>query len=282
MYGGDYDGWHRPYYPLDVSTIFAGKSIQLLDSNTPNFRYTKMTLLAVHPEVDMLFAAASDGVIHVFSGEADSNNALVIVNSFRQTEDRHINRLECQHFQALGMVLLVAVGGDPTNEGDPGFLSIWLLARRSPELVQDHTMVEIPLSAWGLATDTWGNLMAISSNAHDIRIVQLLPPDSSSCPASRRVAQCWKPDQFLGSLDTVQVRIASRRNAIRAHNHNIPCLDFSSDGKRLVSGSIDGVIALWDVEEGTKVLELCPRGVPTDPRNWVWSVRFAQLLTYFG
>lgn len=52
----------------------------------------------------------------------------------------------------------------------------------------------------------------------------------------------------------------------RGHRDAVVCLDFSPDGRLLVSGSTDGTVKLWDVEGARKIRDYYPRGKVIDAR----------------
>jgi WD40 repeat protein len=56
---------------------------------------------------------------------------------------------------------------------------------------------------------------------------------------------------------------------LQGHRKPITCLDFSPDGSRIVSGSGDGTLALWDTQSGTKLAQVDAHD------GWVFCVRFS-------
>ena len=54
------------------------------------------------------------------------------------------------------------------------------------------------------------------------------------------------------------------------HSDSVNSVEFSSDGKRVVSGSSDQTIRIWDAQTGSPVLD------PLEGHTgWVWSVAFS-------
>jgi WD40 repeat protein len=43
---------------------------------------------------------------------------------------------------------------------------------------------------------------------------------------------------------------------LESHREGCLCVTYSPDGKRLVSGSVDGAIQIWDAESGQELLTL--------------------------
>ena len=104
-------------------------------------------------------------------------------------------------------------------------------------------------STWAIAVHASKYLVAVGSNAHVIRMWNLRESVDDYC-------------EFIG------------------HGHNIPCLDFTPDGRYLVSVSIDGTLKVWDTETQQCV---CSRMVTSDSSdnliqaNWGWSVKCVSL-----
>lgn len=57
---------------------------------------------------------------------------------------------------------------------------------------------------------------------------------------------------------------------LRCHTDDVNSVAYSPDGKRIVSGSDDTTVRVWDVETRKEVFELL-RG----HTGWVWSVAFS-------
>src|SRR4051812_42244370 len=69
-------------------------------------------------------------------------------------------------------------------------------------------------------------------------------------------------EQIAGKLRTVPSPLLEIK---QAHKRRIRALDFSLDGRMLVSGSDDKTVRLWNVQDGTLagVMSECPWGVET-------------------
>ncbi|KAJ3410068.1 hypothetical protein HDV05_004113 [Chytridiales sp. JEL 0842] len=97
-------------------------------------------------------------------------------------------------------------------------------------------------STWGVAIHGPKRLLAVSANSHAITIFVLAH------------------DKEIG---------ASRKTLV-GHQHNIPCIDFNSNGDFLASCSIDGSCRIWNVNTGECLYEI----FSGDRQKWNWSVRF--------
>ncbi len=60
------------------------------------------------------------------------------------------------------------------------------------------------------------------------------------------------------------------QHSIRAHSRDVISVAFSPDGKRIVSGSDDKTICIWDAETGLQV-----HSPLKGHSDWVWSVAFS-------
>jgi len=49
------------------------------------------------------------------------------------------------------------------------------------------------------------------------------------------------------------------------HSYTVTSVDFNRDGKQIITGSVDGMTTLWDVESGCKMAKLIPVGL----KDWV-------------
>lgn len=120
---------------------------------------------------------------------------------------------------------------------DDGRVLVWDLgAGGAQELCRQQPVVlDNAVSTWSLALSPAHDLLAAGSNAHTIG---------------------------LFSMATGQ-----HVRTLRGHTNNVPAVRFSACGRRLVSGSVDGSCAVWDVQTG----ELLARhGLPAG--QWGWGV----------
>jgi len=78
------------------------------------------------------------------------------------------------------------------------------------------------------------------------------------------MSAAFSPDGlWLASVEqeVVRVREASggvERQCLRGHKGSVNCVDFSTDGRRIVTGGSDRTVRVWDVESGVELL--CLRG----------------------
>lgn len=94
------------------------------------------------------------------------------------------------------------------------------------------------ISTWGIAIQPKRRMVAVSSNEWVIRIYDL---------------------------------ISGKNSVFKGHTHNIPGVDFSSDGDFLVSCSIDGSCRIWNVDTG----DLIASDIISD--QWHWTAQFVRI-----
>ncbi|KAJ9062674.1 hypothetical protein DSO57_1008131 [Entomophthora muscae] len=96
---------------------------------------------------------------------------------------------------------------------DQGLVAVWFLhaLKRQPFVFDNE------ISTWGIALNGPKRRIAVSANSHFITVYDLL------------------------SGSTLH---------LKGHRQNIPSVDFSPSGDRLVSCSVDGSIRLWDLASG--------------------------------
>jgi len=66
------------------------------------------------------------------------------------------------------------------------------------------------------------------------------------------------------------------RKVIEAHDHNVPCVQFSPCGKYVASTSIDKTVRFFDVKTGKKIAHLCTLA------SWGWSVNWIRKDEIYG
>jgi len=98
----------------------------------------------------------------------------------------------------------------------------------------------LPLSAWGIDTHSSKRLLAISCNAHIVRIYHL-----------GMGIEDWE-----WTTATPQPGETTPCIVLRGHSNNIPCVSFDKTGKYIASGSIDNRIILWDCKTGSQLKEI--------------------------
>ncbi|KAJ3197057.1 hypothetical protein HK101_006240 [Irineochytrium annulatum] len=111
------------------------------------------------------------------------------------------------------------------------------------------------VSTWCSAT--FANLLAVSSNAHVVKIYDL--GADADCNGTRMAT---------GSGDDDDAPLV-----LEGHQHNIPSIDFSRCGRLLASASIDWSVMIWSVETGQAVRTIRPEHLGGRPPG-NWGVRF--------
>ncbi|KAJ3258726.1 hypothetical protein HK103_003320 [Boothiomyces macroporosus] len=142
----------------------------------------------------------------------------------------------------LNAILIGHFGEDEVlaSAGDNGLISIYHtndLALKPIQLINDE-------STWGLAICQKFSLIAVSDNGYKITI--------------------W-------NLSTSNNVLGKHKRILRGHEHNIPCINFSGDGKYLISCSIDKTMRIWNVSTGEQM-----NTISVNP-EWNWKCSFINL-----
>ena len=101
-------------------------------------------------------------------------------------------------------------------------------------------VLHLPLSAWGIDTHSSKHLLAISCNAHIVRIYHL----GMGIEGWKWTTAAPQPGETIPCI------------VLRRHSNNIPCVSFDKTGKYVASGSIDARIIIWDCKTGSQLKEI--------------------------
>ncbi|KAI9366767.1 WD40-repeat-containing domain protein [Zopfochytrium polystomum] len=90
-------------------------------------------------------------------------------------------------------------------------------------------------STWGIAIHPSSHLVAVSANSWRIRLFDLRYRGRPQGPGALGSSDA---QSSLGGVETAE---------LVGHSHNVPCINFTDDGKYLGSCSIDGTCIVWNV-----------------------------------
>ena len=169
-----------------------------------------------------------------------------------------------------------------TNEIPLGHINyadfIELVVQRNvrPERPDDEDAPQLSDVVWELAKSCWikepkerPTAAALCTTiSHLLEVTPIARPTRDSSPGlSLKTLSIARPtpDVSRAHLSTPPPNLI-----IRGHKKSIVCATFSLDGKRIVSGSADHTIRVWDAQTGNPVLG--PLKMHTD---WVFSVAFS-------
>ncbi|CAG8552154.1 4932_t:CDS:2, partial [Ambispora leptoticha] len=120
-------------------------------------------------------------------------------------------------------------------------------------------------STWGIAMHGPSRLLAVSANSHVITVYDLRDglPDSVATTEE-------DTDKDINSVPNKNPLLLEPKICLRGHEHNIPNIAFSPDGKFLVSCSIDNTCNVWNVKTGESLVS---KHISLD---WGWSTCFVS------
>lgn len=99
------------------------------------------------------------------------------------------------------------------------------------------------VSTWGISISSSSPYVAVSANSHQITLLK------------------YNPSAFTQYENT----------SVTGHNHNIPCIDFSSCGQFLASISIDSTARVWEVATGKMRTK-----VSLGFQEWGWGIKWVD------
>lgn len=152
-------------------------------------------------------------------------------------------------------------------------LFVWHLERREPPKKVESTdgaIIAAAVSVNGqlLATGTRRgtvNVQPLDETGPPVAIVlpakddpfPLLPMSAAFAPDGLQLAVGWED----GSVSMHAVRGGAPQRRLAGHTQPVSAVEYSADGRRLLSVSRDGTIRIWDVRAGRSVVTLRPRGM---------------------
>lgn len=161
---------------------------------------------------------------------------------------------------ADGKVVLIDTGTGKEARSYPGVIS----TLQTIELNRDGT--RLLLAQWKTVklvdTSTWKEIISI--NTANNMLAKLSPDGRFIASAS------GSPDYNITIFNTADGKI---KNVLKGHSNRIHTLDFSPDGKRLISGSgedhKDNSLRVWDLESGNQISTLAKKG------GFIYSAAFS-------
>ncbi|CAG8433203.1 515_t:CDS:10 [Ambispora gerdemannii] len=121
-------------------------------------------------------------------------------------------------------------------------------------------------STWGIAMHGPSRLLAVSANSHVITIYDL----RDGLPEFVATTEEKDIDKDINSVPNKNPLLLEPKICLRGHDHNIPNIAFSPDGKFLVSCSIDNTCRIWNVKTGESLVS---KQISLD---WGWSTCFVS------
>jgi WD40 repeat protein len=199
-----------------------------------------MNLLAVAPNGSKLFVASGDTLISYDLG-SDGRP----VGAGKQEEiglQADVNQVRLQASERGSQLILVSDSGqirvlDPQRVGAAADAVLCL--ENEPR----------GISTWGIAARPEHGLLAVSANSHQITLFsrEAGPADAERPPEAHRYGA---PVLLLPP-----------------HEHNIPSLDLTEDGRLLASCSIDCSVRVWCLRTR------CLLAMHRPSQQWAWAVR---------
>ncbi|GJD10840.1 hypothetical protein Gasu2_50080 [Galdieria sulphuraria] len=209
----------------------------------------RMNLLAMNKNGDQLYVAYGE---HVFLFQFRERQSPVFQGELSVAPDT-INMIKYAELAATGPIL-VAACGNPVVE--TGAAVIYFLDVSTASLVgEERVIFTMSCSVWGISVCERNGLIALSSNDHCISMIRICLENE------------WGP----------QNRFFIVPSACRGHQHNIPSIDFSAQGRFIASASIDETLRVWDLTTGQSVgfSEGCR--IEREEDKWGWGVKWLPI-----
>ena len=86
-------------------------------------------------------------------------------------------------------------------------------------------------------------ILSESNRISQFQVLRIFEKGLGPGQVSRMLCWDWSREEMVGW----QVR------ALTGHSGTVLSVDFSADGKRIVSGSADSLVKIWEVETGAEV-----------------------------
>eukprot|EP00002_Diphylleia_rotans_P001279 TRINITY_DN10713_c0_g1_i2.p1 TRINITY_DN10713_c0_g1~~TRINITY_DN10713_c0_g1_i2.p1 ORF type:complete len:668 (-),score=135.37 TRINITY_DN10713_c0_g1_i2:11-2014(-) len=211
----------------------------------PEMETWRINLVEFSPDGTKFFIANSDGLL-AYAVEG-STMVPEVTNHIKLSQNAsRINQIKTGH---LGNIpVLVTVDG----EGDVHVYDLRDL-EKPPVKLRNHGS-----STWGIALHQKTVQLAVSANSFNITVWSL----------PREYGQ-ENSDSIENEMLSLETGFSEANTClIEAHDHNIPCIDFSPCGRYLGSCSIDQRFRLWDLQSSP------PQLVKSSYRgsHWCWGL----------
>lgn len=244
--------WKARLWKIEGGRI-TGAAPVIFDHGAP------VTTMKLSPDGQKLLTASRDSKVRIWSLKGEIQHVVL-----------HPAAVWGASFLADGQSLIVA-GQDPHARS-------WKLPADQPEGVAlDH-----PGDLYTVAFRPDGAVLATGGGAHVVRLWEMetgrlageLPHDGEI------FALCFSPDgRFLAVVCDSKLLwwdLAEKRvRHVFEHPYVVSSVVVSPDGRRVVTGSRDGLLTLWDVASGTQV------GAVSEHKGPIWALAYAPSGDFF-
>lgn len=144
-----------------------------------------------------------------------------------------------KHGTPITRVAFLPSGEEAASNGQDKMLRVWNARTADERLAIAH-----PDVVWGLAVSPDGRLIATGTGGPAV-----------GNPIAQRITQ--GQENTLRLWDAVSGELVGE---MKGHTNVVYTIDFSPDGRTLVSGGWDGTIRLWDVDSGAELASVQGQG----------------------
>jgi WD40 repeat protein len=156
---------------------------------------------------------------------------------------------------------LVSASGDVFNSGCDGEVKIW-----GSKGWQELWGEKVPGGAWAIAISPDGSKLAVGSGSHRIAVrkwagrgkPRMGEPVVVDAKSAVRAVAFSPGGEFIAAAAAWSVQVwalqgPKLRHTLRGHKEVVWGVQYTQDGTRIVSGSEDGCVKIWDAASGTEV-----------------------------